>query len=168
MSFSFLDHGAHVSLLLNRNTSSRETQLFIDKLKNVVFFRSRVAFWLFNSSSCHYMLAADPDYTCGGDVHTDFFFFPLSLSVCTLSSQICEWHVSLHLALTCIAYGHCIMARALVMQHPSTTRACEEVTRGRETNCLCKSIKKTKQLQPHLFTLWEDEGEKTELILIKK
>lgn len=96
-----------------------------------------------------------------------FFSPPLSLSVCTLSSQICEWHVSLHLALTCIAYGHCIMAWALVMQHPSTTRACEEVTRGRETNCLCKSIKKTKQLQPHLFTLWEDEGEKQNSFSLK-
>lgn len=128
------------------------------------FSLSRCFLTLCFTPPCCYMLAADPDYTCGGHVHTDS---PLSLSVCTLSSQICEWRVSLHLALACIAYGRCVMARASVMQRRSVTPTCGEVTRGRETNCLCKSIKKTKQLQPHLFTPWGDET-KTEIALIKK
>lgn len=61
----------------------------------------------------------DPDYTCGeGHVHSLWFSslfvrqspsLPLSL-FSTLITQICEWHVSLHLARACIAYGHCIMA----------------------------------------------------------
>lgn len=107
----------------------------------------------------HLLPPDDPDYTCcGGHVLTldSLFFcpsvsFPLSLSFCLLhSSQICEWHVSHHLARTCIAYGRCIMAlglsNAALLQHVG------QVTRGRETNRLCKSIKTTKQLQLHLLT----------------
>lgn len=61
-----------------------------------------------------------PDYTCGGHMHTLILFPSLS----KLSSQICEWHVSLHLASTCIAYGDCIMALGLsnaALPHYSNT-----------------------------------------------
>lgn len=54
------------------------------------------------------MLADDADYTCGEHVHIDLH---LSHSLSAPPLQICEWHVSLHLARTCIAYGHCVMAR---------------------------------------------------------
>lgn len=68
-------------------------------------------------STGHLMCPDDPDYTCTGHVRT----LKLSPSFCQslfhspsqLSPQICEWHVSLHLACTCIAYGHCIMASGL-------------------------------------------------------
>ena len=104
----------------------------------------------------HLLLPDDPDYTCcGGHVLTldSLFSVPQSLSpslsIC-LYTQIFEWHVSHHLARTCIAYGRCIMAlglsNAALLQHVG------QVTRGRETNRLCKSIKMTKQLLLHLLT----------------
>lgn len=84
-------------------------------------------------------------------MHTLILFPSLS----KLSSQICEWHVSLHLARTRIAYGDCIMAlgpsNAALLQHVG------QATRGRETNRLCKSIKTAKQLQLHLLTLWKQK-----------
>lgn len=76
-------------------------------------------------------------------------FLPLSLR--TLWPQICGWHVSLHLARTCTAFGRCVMARGRGNAAPPGHYA----TRGdvtRETNCLCKGIKTTKQLLPHLLS----------------
>lgn len=109
---------------------------------------------------CLFICPDDPDYTCGGHVHTHWFSFLCqsvspSLPLSTHTSQICEWHVSLHLARTCIGYAHCIMASGLSNAALQRYYNTWEVTRNRETNCLCKSIKTTKQLQLHLLPLWK-------------
>lgn len=63
----------------------------------------------------------------------------------SLSSQVCEGHASRHLARTHFAYGRCIIASgraAALLEHVS------EVTRARETNRLCKSIKTNSSAHP--------------------
>lgn len=57
--------------------------------------------------------------------------------------RFCEWHVSLHLARTCIAYGDCITARGssgVVLRHDSNTWGGKWEEAGKRTR-LRKSIK---------------------------
>lgn len=89
-----------------------------------------------------FMSADDPGpRSCRDYVQTD----SVSPFLPALPSQICVWHVSLHLARTCLAFGYCIMA--LVRQHYNFTMACGKVTRLWQTKCLCKSIKKDQKMK---------------------
>lgn len=142
--------------LLKRKPCSSETRLLFHAKPVIGLCHS------FVGCSLPLQVTSFRSYLCRARAHTDSLSSvrqSLSISLSKLSSQICEWHVSLHLARTCIAYGDCIMALGLsnaALQHYSNTWG--EVTRGRETNRLCKSIKMAKQLQLHSLTLWKQRG----------
>lgn len=94
--------------------------------------------------------------TCVRRVDTLSLFTPpanLFPSPSKLSSEICEWHVSLHLARTCIAYGDCVIARGFsgaVLRHDSNTWGGKWEEAEKQTR-LCKSIKDGQTTRLHLL-----------------
>lgn len=65
-----------------------------------------LSFW--NVSLCLFSVTL---LSCDGHVHNLLLYSqsPSLPPISSRSSQICRWHVSLHLSYTCIAYGHCVM-----------------------------------------------------------